>query len=49
MRIISKLFRMFSSGGGRTTGRGGMGRTGGTGTATRSRGGIGSIVRRFLR
>ena len=47
MRIISKLFRMFSSGGGATTGRGGMGRTGGT--ATRSRGGIGSIVRRFLR
>ena len=47
MRIISKLFRMFSGVGGRTTGRGGMGRTGGT--ATRSRGGIGSIVRRFLR
>lgn len=47
MRIISKLFRMFSSGGRRSTSTGGMGRSGGT--ATRSRGGVGSMIRRFLR
>lgn len=51
MRMLSRLFRIFSSGGGRTTaGRGGMGRSRGMGTTTtQSRGGIGSLVRRFLR
>lgn len=48
MRMLSKLFRMFSSGGGRTTtGRRGTGRS--RGTATRSGGGMGSVIRRFLR
>jgi hypothetical protein len=49
MRMLSRLFRMFSSGRGRTTTRGGMGSSRGMGTATRSRGGIGSLIRRFLR
>lgn len=49
MRMLMRLFRMFSGGGGRSTGRGGMGRSRRMGTSRRSGGGIGSMIRRFLR